>query len=101
VWFYDLTNDGFELKQTRKPIPGDQLPDFIAKWRNHETNENSWRLTIEEIAAKDFELTAKNPNRQDDHEHRTALELVESIKTKEERVLDLLAELETLLDRSP
>jgi type I restriction enzyme M protein len=22
VWYYELTNDGFELKQTRKPIPG-------------------------------------------------------------------------------
>ena len=33
VWFYELTNDGFELKQTRKPIDGNQLPDFLAKWQ--------------------------------------------------------------------
>ena len=31
VWFYELTNDGFELKQTRRPIQGDQLPDFLTK----------------------------------------------------------------------
>jgi type I restriction enzyme M protein len=31
VWYYDLTNDGFELKQTRKPIAGNQLPDFLGQ----------------------------------------------------------------------
>ena len=45
VWYYDLTNDGFELKQTRKPIAGNQLPDFLAKWRkNRVEGENSWMV---------------------------------------------------------
>ena len=42
VWFYDLTNDGFELKQTRKPIPGCQIPDFLTKWEGRVEGENSW-----------------------------------------------------------
>ena len=29
VWFYELTNDGFELKSTRKPMDGNQLPNFL------------------------------------------------------------------------
>ena len=33
VWFYELTNDGFELKQTRKPIEGSQIPDFLKNWK--------------------------------------------------------------------
>src|SRR6185503_3848484 len=32
VWFYELTNDGFELKQTRRPIAGSQIEDFLSKW---------------------------------------------------------------------
>jgi len=31
VWYYELTNDGFELKQTRKPINGEQISDFLSK----------------------------------------------------------------------
>jgi type I restriction enzyme M protein len=98
VWFYDLTNDGFELKQTRRPIAGDQLPDFVAKWKDRADGENSWAVSAAELAAKGYDLSAKNPNRVDDHEHRPALELVQSIKAKEARITELLDELESLLD---
>lgn len=98
VWFYDLTNDGFELKQTRKPIPGSQIPDFLAKWEGRVEGENSWIVSIADIAAKGYDLSAKNPNRVDDYEHRPVLELVQSIKAKEERITELLGELETLLE---
>ena len=100
VWFYELTNDGFELKQTRKPITGSQLPDFLAKQSAKEVSENSWSLSIEEIVERGYDLSAKNPNRKIDDEHRPALELVQSIKAKEERILDLLNELELILEGS-
>lgn len=99
VWFYDLTNDGFELKQTRKPIAGNQLPDFLSKWPGRADSENSWNLPIGQLAERGYDLSAKNPNRKDDYEHRPALELVQSIKTKEQRILDLLGELEEILER--
>ena len=44
--------------------------------------------------------SAKNPNTVDDYEHRPALELVQSIKTKEARIAELLDELESLLERA-
>ena len=98
IWFYDLTNDGFELKQTRKPIPGSQIPDFLFKWEIREQGDKSWILPIADIITKGYDLSAKNPNKQDDYEHLPALELVQSIKAKEERIVDLLAELEDILE---
>jgi len=98
VWFYDLTNDGFELKQTRKPILGSQIPDFLEKWEDREQSDNSWTTPIADIEAKGYDLSAKNPTKQDDYEHRPALELVQSIKVKEERIVGLLGELEDLLE---
>lgn len=99
IWFYDLTNDGFELKQTRKPIVGDQLPDFLAKWYDRVESENSWTEPLTDIAAKGYDLSAKNPNKIDDYEHRPALELIQSIRTKEDRIIELLSELEALLEQ--
>jgi type I restriction enzyme M protein len=99
VWFYDLTNDGFELKQTRKPIEGSQIPDFLAKWKKRTVSENSWIVPIADILDRGCDLSAKNPNRKDDFEHRPALELVQSIKAKEERILELLGELEGILEK--
>ena len=98
VWFYELTNDGYELKSTRKPIEGNQIPDFLAKWKDREAAENAWTVPVEDIVARDYDLSAHNPNRKDDYDHRPALELVQSIKAKEERIMDLLGELEAILE---
>ena len=98
VWFYEVSNDGFELKQTRKRIEGDQLPDFLTKWKKRVLGDNSWTAPIKEIAERGFDLSARNPNRTSDYEHRPALELVQSIRTKEERVLELLREIEDILE---
>jgi type I restriction enzyme M protein len=98
VWYYELTNDGFELKQTRRPIPGEQISDFLTKWESRKKGDNSWITSVKEIAERDYDLSAHNPNRKDDYEHRPALELVQSIKTKEERIVELLGELEEMLE---
>lgn len=98
VWFYELTNDGFELKQTRKPIEGSQIPDFLAKWKAREEGDNSWIVPVTEIIERGHDLSAKNPNRKDEYEHRPVLELVQSIKAREERILDLLGDLEEILE---
>lgn len=99
VWYYELTNDGFELKQTRRPIPGEQLSDFLAKQESHKKGENSWSVSVKELVKREYDLSARNPNRKDDYEHRPALELVQSIKTKEERIIELLTELEEMLEK--
>jgi hypothetical protein len=98
VWYYELTNDGFELKQTRKPIDGDQLPEFLKKWRKRTKGDNSWVVPIDVIIERGYDLSAKNPNRKTDYEDRPALELVQSLRVKEERIMDLLGELEAILE---
>jgi len=98
IWYYELANDGFELKQTRRPIPGEQLSDFLAKWEAHKKGENSWSVSVKDLAKRDYDLSARNPNRKDDYEHRPALELVQSIKSREERIVELLGELEEMLE---
>jgi type I restriction enzyme M protein len=97
VWFYDLTNDGFELKQTRKPIPGDQLPDFLATWEARTDSDHSWSLPVTDIAKRGYDLSAKNPHRKADEDLRTPLEILESIKTKQDRIAELADEIEEVL----
>lgn len=98
VWFYELTNDGFELKQTRRPLEGEQISDFLNKWEDRIEGDNSWIVPVEEIKKNNFDLSARNPNHKDDYEHRPALEIVRSIKAKEQRVIELLGELEGMLE---
>ena len=70
----------------------------IRKSEEREIGENSWVVPVEEIAEKGFDMSARNPNRSDDYEHKPALELVQSLRAKEERVTELLEELERLLE---
>ena len=98
VWYYELTNDGFDLKATRRPIEGSQIPDFLSKWDKRVVGGNSWIVSIEQIAERDWDLSARNPKVEQNFEHKPALELVRSIKAKEARVFELLGELEELLE---
>jgi type I restriction enzyme M protein len=95
IWYYELLNDGLELKQTRKPIPGSQIPDFIQKQPSRVVGEHSWVVEVSDL--RNLDLTAKNPNKKNEVERRSALQMVESIKTKQERIAELLNELETML----
>ena len=97
VWYYELTNDGFDLKSTRRPIQGSQIPDFLSKQEKRQEGENSWVVSISEIAQREWDLSARNPNREEDLEHRPALEIIQSMRTKEERIIELLRELEEML----
>ena len=97
VWYYEVTNDGFELKQTRRPIEGSQLPDFCAKWKKRQETACSWRVQVKTLETSGWDLSARNPTRKDDDEHRTALELVQSLREKEDRILELVNELQDLL----
>ncbi|APR86256.1 Type I restriction-modification system, DNA-methyltransferase subunit M [Minicystis rosea] len=97
VWYYELTNDGFELKQTRRPIAGNQLPDFLAKWEERVLGDQSWPVTISELEKNGWDLTPRNPRHPEDDGHRPALDLVRSIREKEERIAELLGELEDML----
>jgi type I restriction enzyme M protein len=49
--------------------------------------------------SKGHDLSAKNPNTADDPGHLPALELIQSIRTKEDRIAGLLGELEALLEQ--
>jgi type I restriction enzyme M protein len=44
-----------------------------------------------------YDLTAKNPNRKEDYEHRPPEDLVADVLAKEQRILEILDEMQTLL----
>jgi type I restriction enzyme M protein len=95
IWYYELMNDGFELKQTRRPIPGSQISDFLSKQKIRAVGDNSWIVNVADL--RNHDLSAKNPNRKNDFEHRPALDLIQDIKAKHDRIAELLSEVEVIL----
>ena len=97
LWYYEIRHDGFSLTQTRRPIPENDIPDMLEKWRQRAESDWSWIVPVEEIAANGYDLTARNPRHAETAERRSPEELVASVLTKEERLTELLGELQELL----
>jgi type I restriction enzyme M protein len=55
VWHYEIRHDGFSLTQTRRPIPENDIPDMLEKWRARAESEWSWIVPAEEIAANSYD----------------------------------------------
>ena len=62
VWFYRITNDGFNNDATKSPRPGSDLPEVLAIWSKRHSNDyvpqkSKHRLVRrEEIVENDYDL---------------------------------------------
>ena len=99
VWYFELTNDGFDLKQTRRPIEGNQLPEFLNTWEEKIKSNESWCVPATQIAEKGYDLSARNPSSVTNVEHLPAMDLVRTIRERTIRVSSLLDEIEEVLEQ--
>ncbi len=112
VWYYDARAVGFSLTKTKKPIAENDLPDCLAMWRAYDAwrrtpaegrppdpplNDRCWLVSREELAQRNFDLSARNPNRPDDFAHRPPEEIAADIADKQARIAELIAEIQELL----
>jgi type I restriction enzyme M protein len=112
VWYFEVLAVGFSLTRTQKPILENDLPDCLAMFRAYrewlsappETrpakpplNERCWVVPAEEIVAKNYDLSARNPNRTNGFEHRPPEELAADIASKQARIAELIEEIQELL----
>ena len=63
VWFYEMHADGYSLDQRRQEVQENDIPDVIKRWQNLAGEENrsrkdqSFLVPVEEIRAKDYDLS--------------------------------------------
>ena len=100
VWFYEQPlPEGRSSYSKTKPLQYEEFAGCIQWWdQRDEPNERAWRVPYDEIAARDFNLDWKNPNRQEDAQHLPPEQLVDSILKKEARIQELLGEIKAALE---
>jgi type I restriction enzyme M protein len=98
IWYYEVEAVGFSLTKTQRPIAENDLPDCLEQAKTRAVSAKSWRVPAADIIARGYDLSAHNPNRADDYEHRSPEALIADIIAKEERVLTILTEIQELLD---
>jgi type I restriction enzyme M protein len=113
IWYYDAHAVGFSLTRTQKPIAENDLPDCLAMWRQYDAwrrtpdherpaepplNARCWVTPVAAIVARNYDLSARNPNRTNDFTHRPPEELAADIADKQARIAELVAEIQELLE---
>ena len=93
IYYYEV-NPPFKLTKN-KPINIDHFAEFLDSWESRKITPNSWIVNVNDI--KDFDISAKNPNKNDAIEHKSPIELVENIKLNNALINDLMDEVEEIL----
>ena len=93
IWYYEVQAVGFSLTKTQRPIPENDLPDCLEKARKRTVSERSWIVPVEE----NYDLSAVNPNAKAAVEHRSPAAIAADIAGKEQRILEIMEEIQELL----
>ncbi len=97
IWYYQhLPSDGKNYSKVNS-ITDEDLEKCYEKWESKEISENSWKISVEEIIEKNYDLTARNPNLLNEFKYIAPEELITSIIEKETRILQVLKEIQSLL----
>lgn len=100
IWYYELIPPEKSYSKAN-PLKDEDLVDCFEKWKNKETSENSWVVPVEDIVKRNYDLTAKNPNKKQEVVRAVPEKLVESLIVKERQILEILEELHKLLSEKP
>ena len=91
VWFYQLNLDR-NLGKTN-PLSENDLAEFVKLQKKRSSSENSWSVKVSDIDAESYDLSVKNPNRQDEtvlREPEVILEEMESLDAEAAEVLETI-----------
>lgn len=100
VWFYEHPlPEGRKNYTKTKPLAFDEFEDCAAWWGGPDREgrvetTQAWQVPTKEIIDSGYNLDLRNPHRPDDLTHRPPTELVAELIQVEEKLLDLLRDLE-------
>lgn len=109
VWYYELPlPEGLKKFSKGSPILDEHFAEARELWKawaahrqgkakRPEPTERSWIVPLDEIKAKGYDLTARNPNRPEGERLAPPAEILASIAEREREVLSIVEELGQLL----
>lgn len=95
VWFYQLNLDR-NLGKTN-PLNENDLAEFVELQKNKADSENSWSVNIADVDKTTYDLSAKNPNKNDEIELRDPQEILDEITALDAESAEILSVIRGLL----
>ena len=109
LWYYEVSPPQGKKNYTKtQPIQYEAFTDCINWWHERTENERAWKVSAADLIQRDgagtvvaLNLDLKNPNGGADLQHRSPEELIESILHKEQRIAQIMAEIQELIRKRP
>ncbi len=95
IWYYQLNLDR-NLGKTNSLNEKD-LEDFVKLQKKKAESENSWSIDMKDVNEKTFDLSVKNPNRNDEVKLREPREILEEIAELDNDSKNLLNAIQKLI----
>jgi type I restriction enzyme M protein len=95
VWFYQLNLDR-NLGKTN-PLNEADLADFVALQKTKADSDNSWSVNLADIDTTTYDLSVKNPNRNDEVQHRNPQDIIAEIAKLDAESADIIKKILALL----
>lgn len=95
IWYYALPlPEGMKQYTKNRGITHEEFDPVKKWWNNREENENAWKIGIEVIEKRGYNLDFKNPNSTKSANHKEPKEIMNIIQLQEKEILALLADIE-------
>ena len=95
IWYYEHTlPEGAKAYNKTKPIRIEEFDPIKAWWNNRTESEVAWKVSIETIKERVFDLDIKNPNKVVEEMVYDRKAIIETIKSNQNRIIQLITELE-------
>ena len=93
IWYYEI--DLWRKLTKNKPLLYDEIKQIPELLQKREISEKSWTVKVEDL--KDFDLSAKNPNKIKEEIIRNPEEIISEIEKNNLEITKLVSELKNIL----
>ncbi len=98
IWYYEQPlPEGRKKYSKTNALDFEEFRELIEWWDNRQEGERAWKVPVEEVVGKDFNLDVKNPREGTGPEHQPPEVLIAGIIEKERRILAIMEEVQALL----
>jgi len=96
IWYYQLNLDR-NLGKTN-PLTEADLEEFVRLQKTKADSANSWTVDIKDLDPETYDLSAKNPHRQEEKHYRPPEEILADIERLDRESAELLQEIRRIIN---
>jgi len=109
IWYYEAPlPEGRKNYTKTAPMQFEEFAECLAWWNDRKENERAWKAAAGDVLRYDeagslisANLDLKNPRRAGDYEHMPPEKLAADIAAKEQRIVEIMTEIQAVLRADP